>query len=121
MKSFIISVFISLLYSRLTAGVAILSSPAIEITPANSSTLAGDRDTTHCSNDRASYGQIRPGDFACLRASYNLFHCPRITNTPYNYPIDFVSSTAPLPALGHNLRTPWRSTHSELTIDGHET
>ena len=118
MKSFIINIFISLLCSRLTAGVAIPSLPAIEVMSPNSTTLADDRDTTHCSSDHASYGQIHPGSVACVLAGYDLFHSPKITTIPSMYPMDFVSSTAPLPAGGNGFRTPWRSTYGELTIQG---
>lgn len=118
MKSVIISIFVSLLYTRLAAGVAIPSPPAIQVVSPNSTTLADDKDTTHCSSDHASYGQMHPGTVACILASYELFQSPKITTIPYNYPMDFVSSTAPLPAEGNGFQTPWRSTYGESRIHG---
>lgn len=96
MKSVIISIFVSLLYTRLAAGVAIPSSPVIQVVSPNSTTLADDKDTTHCSSDHASYDQMHPGTVACILASYELFQFPKITIIPYNYPMNFVSFTAPL-------------------------
>ena len=123
MKSFITSIFISLLYSRLTAGLTIPSSQFIKVispnstlVPPNSTNLADDRDETHCSSDYASYGQIHPGSIACVLASYDLFQDPKITTIPQMFPMAFLSSTAPLPDEGNGFRTPWRSTYGELTL-----
>ena len=126
MNTFIIVVVVSLLYARLTAGVAIppSSSPATMgaiILPNNNNhnnhtSLTDDHDTTttHCSSDHASYGQLHPSTVACVLAMYDLFQSPKITTLQYMYPMDFVSSTAPLPAEGNGFRTPWRSTYGEL-------
>ena len=118
MKSFVVGIWVSLLYSTLTAGLAIPSSPAISAISPNSTTLADDHDTTHCSSDHTSYGTIPPGSFACILAMYELLYSPRMTTLPTVYPMDFVSSTAPLPEQGNGFRTPWRSTYGESTIHG---
>ena len=118
MKSFITNILISLLCSRLAAGVAIPSSPIIEVISPNSTTLEADPDTTHCSRGFASYGHIHPGSVACLLASYDLMQDPKIKNLPSMYPMEFVSSTAALPSGGNGFRTPWRSTYGELTLQG---
>lgn len=118
MKSVIISVFVSLLYTRLAAGMAIQSPPAIQLVSPNSTTLADDKDLTHCSTDYASYGQMHPGTVACVLASYDLFQDPKISTLQSNYPMDFVSSTAPMPAEGNGFRTPWRSTYGESSVSG---
>ena len=118
MKSFIVAVFVSLLYSSLTAGVAIPSPPATGFILPNNTSLTDDRDTRHCSNDHASYGQFPPASVACGLAMWELMHSPRLTRLPQRYPMAFVSSTAPLPAEGNGFRTPWRSTHSESTTHG---
>ena len=106
MKSFIVAFFVSLLYSSLTAGVAIPSSPATGIILPNNSSLADDRDTTHCSRDFVSYGQFPRASVACILALYELLHSPRLVRLPRIYPMDFVSSTAPLPAEGNGFQTP---------------
>ena len=118
MKSFIDAFFVSLLFSSLAAGVAIPASPATGIILPNNASLADDRDTTHCSSDHASYGSIRRGSVACILALYDLLHQPSITTLSSVYPMDFLSSTAPEPALGNGFRTPWRSTYGESAIQG---
>ena len=119
MKSFLVAFFVSLLYSSLTAGVAIPSSQATRIILPHNTSLAYDRAaTTHCSSDHASYGSFPRGSVACILALYELLHSPRFTHLPPIYPMDFVSSIAPLPAEGNGFRTPWRSTYGESTIHG---
>ena len=118
MKSFIVAFSVSMLYSSLTAGAFIPSSPAMDLTLSNNTSLADDRDKAHCSSDHASYGQIHPGSVACILAAYELLHSPQIASLQSIYPMDFVSSTAPLPADGNGFRTPWRSTYGESTIHG---
>lgn len=115
---FPISIVASLLYSSLTAGLAIPSSPAIEVISPNITNLADDHDLTHCSSDHASYGQIRPGSVACILAIRDLLQSPKITRLPNVYPMKLLSSTASLPTLGNGFRTPWRSTFRESTIHG---
>ena len=118
MKSFIAAFFVSLLCSSLTAGVAIPPSPATRIILPNNASLADDRATRHCSNDHASYGQFPRGSVACGLALYELMHTPKIALLPPIYPMDFVSSTEPLPAEGNGFKTPWRSTYGESTTHG---
>ena len=118
MKSFTVAFFVSLVFSSLTAGVVIPSSPAMDLILPTNTSLADDRDQTHCSSDHASYGQFRPGSVACILAAYELLHTPQIASLQAMYPMDFVSSTAPLPAEGNGFRTPWRSTYGESTIHG---
>ena len=116
-KSFIVGLFVSLFYySSLTAGVAISSSPAMGIPLPNDTSLADDRDTRHCSSDRASYGQIRPHSFACILALDQLLNSPQITTLQYLSPMNFLSSTAPRPPEGEGFQTPWRSTYGESMI-----
>ena len=112
MKSVIVNLFVSLLYSRFTAGAAIAPLQAIS---QNSSLLAGDSDA-HCSSDYASYGRIVPGSVACILAMYNLMESPEISALPSMYPMDMVSSTAQLPTTGNGFRTPWRSSFGESMI-----
>ncbi len=115
MKSVIVNLFVSLLCSRFTAGAAIAPLPALQITPANSSLLA-DNSNEHCSSDVANYGRIVRGSVACVLAMYELMTSPQISTLPNMYPMDFVSSTARLPAEGNGFRTPWRSSYGESTI-----
>lgn len=85
MKSIIISIFVSLLHSRLTSGVAIPDLPTLHVVPTNNSLFADNSDT-HCSNDFASYGQIFPGSVACILATYELLQSPRISTIASTYP-----------------------------------
>ena len=118
MKSFIVAFFVSLLYSSLTAGAAISSSPATGIILPNNTSLADDGDTLHCSRDFDSYGRFPRGSVGCILALYELTHSPRFSHLPTIYPMDFISSTTPLPAGGNGFKTPWRSTFGESTIPG---
>lgn len=118
MKSVIIGIFVSLLYTRLAASVAILSPPAIQVVSQNSTTLADDRDTTHCSSDHVSYGRMQPGTLDCFLASEELLESPTVTSHPMDYPLDFLSSTAPDTRESNVVRTPLRSTYGESRIHG---
>lgn len=115
MKSIIVNLFVSLLCPRFTAGAAIAPLPAIQAISKNSSLLAGNSDT-HCSSDYVSYGQIHSGSVACILAMYELMNSRQISTLPIMYPMNIVSSTAPLPATGNGFRTPWRSTYGQSTI-----
>lgn len=116
MKSVILTLFVSLLCSRFTAGAAIVPLPAIQAISTNNSLLAGVSDA-HCSTDYASYGQFHPESLLCSVALGDFMQTAQISTLSDRYPMEFVSSTAQLPTTGNpGFRTPWRSIFGQSTI-----